>query len=132
LIILIILGEDYKLWSSSLCNFLQPPVTSSLFGPIFSSAPCSQTPSVYVPHLRDQVSHPYRTTGKIDFRTCFDIFFDVCYLLILQFDSMQCGLQTTSLNKQQITYWYEYFSMLSLCNARHFVTRRIVQHLVET
>jgi hypothetical protein len=33
LIILIILGEECKLWSSSLCSFLQPPVTSSLFGP---------------------------------------------------------------------------------------------------
>jgi hypothetical protein len=29
LIILIILTEEYKLWSSSLCSFLQPPVTSS-------------------------------------------------------------------------------------------------------
>ncbi|PNF14089.1 hypothetical protein B7P43_G01064, partial [Cryptotermes secundus] len=33
LIILVILGEEYSLWSCSLCNFLQPPVTSSLFGP---------------------------------------------------------------------------------------------------
>jgi hypothetical protein len=33
LIILIILSEEYKLWSSSLCSFLQPPVTSRLYGP---------------------------------------------------------------------------------------------------
>jgi hypothetical protein len=33
LIILIVLEEEYKLWRSSLCSFLQPPVTSSLFGP---------------------------------------------------------------------------------------------------
>jgi hypothetical protein len=32
LIILIIIGEEHKLWSPSLCSFLQPPVTSSLFG----------------------------------------------------------------------------------------------------
>jgi hypothetical protein len=32
LIILITLGEEYKLRSSSLYSFLQPPVTSSLFG----------------------------------------------------------------------------------------------------
>jgi hypothetical protein len=34
---------------------------------IFSSAPCSQTPSAYVPPLivRDQVLKPYRTTGRI-------------------------------------------------------------------
>jgi hypothetical protein len=33
LIILIILDEEYKSRSSSLCSFLHPPVTSSLFGP---------------------------------------------------------------------------------------------------
>jgi hypothetical protein len=55
LIILIIFREEYKLCSSSLYSFLQPPVTLSLFGPqIFSSAPCSQTPSVYVPPLMSE------------------------------------------------------------------------------
>jgi hypothetical protein len=33
LIILITRIEEYKIWSSSLCSFLQPPLTSSLFGP---------------------------------------------------------------------------------------------------
>ena len=42
-----ILCEQYRSLSSSLCSFLHSPVTSSLLGPKFSSAPCSQTPSAY-------------------------------------------------------------------------------------
>jgi hypothetical protein len=61
------LGKKFKLWSSSLCNFPQPPVTSSPFGPnILVSTLFSNTISLcsYL-NVRDQVLHPYRTTGKI-------------------------------------------------------------------
>jgi hypothetical protein len=47
LIILIILGEECKLWSSSLCSFsnlLSPPLSSVQ---IFSSIPCSQIHCVF-------------------------------------------------------------------------------------
>jgi hypothetical protein len=61
--ILIILGEQYKLWSPSLCSFLQPPITSSLFGPnIFLSTLFSNTLNLCSSlNVRDQVSHPYNT-----------------------------------------------------------------------
>jgi hypothetical protein len=61
------LGKEYRSFSSLLCSFLYSPVTSSHLGPntllntLFSdtlSLPSSLT-------VRDQVSHPYKTTGKI-------------------------------------------------------------------
>ena len=62
-----ILGEEYSSFSSSLCSLLHSPVTSSLLGPnillntIFSNT-LSFLPSL---NVSDQVSHPYKTTGKI-------------------------------------------------------------------
>jgi len=40
-----ILGEEYKSFSSSLCSLLHSPVTCPSKVQIFSSTPCSQTPS---------------------------------------------------------------------------------------
>ena len=72
-----ILGEEYRSLSSSLCSFLHSPVTWSLLGPsilvnnLFSKA-LSLRSSFSV---RDQVSHPYQTTGIIM----------VLYILIFKF-----------------------------------------------
>jgi hypothetical protein len=64
---LMISVDEFKLWSSSLCNFLYSPVTSSPLSPnillrtLFSNtlSLCSSL------SVRDQVSHPYKTTGRI-------------------------------------------------------------------
>jgi hypothetical protein len=81
LIILIILGEQYKSGSFSLCCFLHSPVTSSLFSQNILSTLFSNTLSLCSSlNARDKVSHPYRTTDKII----------VLYILIIKFfDSRQ-------------------------------------------
>ena len=62
-----ILSVVYRQLSSSLCNFLQSSVTSSLLGPntllntLFSNT--LSLPSSL--NVSDQVSHPYNTTSKI-------------------------------------------------------------------
>ena len=67
LITRIIFAEQYRSLSYSLCNFLQSLVTSSLLGPnIHLSTILSNTLSLRSSlNVSDQVSHPYKTTGKI-------------------------------------------------------------------
>ena len=62
-----ILGEEYRSFSSSLCSLLLSPVTSSLLGPnILLNTMFSNTLSFLSSrNVNDQVSHPYKTTGKI-------------------------------------------------------------------
>ena len=62
-----ILGEEYRSFSSSLWNLLHSPVTSSLLGPnILLNTMFSNTLSFLSSrNVNDQVSHPYKTTGKI-------------------------------------------------------------------
>ena len=73
----IILGVLYRSFSSSLCNLLHFPVTSSLQGPnilvniIFSNI----LSFLSCLNISDQVSHRYKTTGKII----------VLYILIFKF-----------------------------------------------
>jgi len=69
LITWIIFGQEYRSLSSSLCSFLHSPVTSSLLGPnILLSTLFLNTLSLRSSlSVSDQVSHPYKTTGKIIF-----------------------------------------------------------------
>ena len=62
-----IVGEQYRSLSSSLCGFLHSAVTLSLVGPnILLSTLLSNTLSLRSSlNVSDQVSHPYKTTGRI-------------------------------------------------------------------
>jgi len=62
-----ILGEQYRSLNSSLCSFLHSPVTSSLLGPnIVLNTLFSNTLSLRsFLNVSNQVSHPYKTTGRI-------------------------------------------------------------------
>ena len=71
-IIRTILGEEYRSLSSSLCNFLHSPVTLSLLGPNILLTTLSLRSSR---NVSNQVSYPYKTTGKII----------VLYILIFKF-----------------------------------------------
>jgi hypothetical protein len=62
------MGKEYRSFSSSLCSFLHSPITSTLLGPnILLNTLFSNTLNLRSSlNVRDQVSHPYKTTGKIN------------------------------------------------------------------
>jgi hypothetical protein len=69
-------GVEYKLRGSLLCSSLQSPVASTLFGPNILNTLFSNTLSLRSSlNVSDQVSHPYKSTGKII----------VLYILIFMF-----------------------------------------------
>jgi hypothetical protein len=66
------LTDKHRYEAPLYCNFPHSLVTSCLLGEIFSSAFCSQIPSIYV---LSQVSHPHKTTGNISHRQ--SVYFNV-------------------------------------------------------
>ena len=62
-----IFGKEYRSLSSSLCDFLHSPVTSSLLGPntllntLFSNTLSLRSS----PNMNNQVSHPYKEQTKL-------------------------------------------------------------------
>jgi len=95
-----ILDEEYKSFSSSLCSLLHFPVTSSLLGPnILLNTLFSITVSfLFSRNVSDQVSHPYKTIGKIIF----------LYILIFKF------LDSNLEDKRFCTEWHQAFPDLNL------------------
>jgi len=72
-----ILGEEYKSFSSSLCNLLHSPYTSSLIGPniLLNTLFSNKLSFLSSCGVNDQVSHPYKTAGKIP----------ILYILVFKF-----------------------------------------------
>jgi hypothetical protein len=67
LIIPIISGEEYKLWSASLYNFLHPPINSSLSDSniLLRTLFWNTLNLCSVLNVTDQVSHPYKQQVKL-------------------------------------------------------------------
>ena len=80
------MGEEYKSFSSSLCNLLHSPVTSSFLGPnILLNTMLSNTLSFLSSRsVKEQVSHQYKATGKIIVVYDYIIYIYIFYIIFLE------------------------------------------------
>ena len=92
------IGEQYRSLSSSLCSFLHSPVTSSLLGPnILPNTLFSNTLSLRSSlNVSDQVSHPYKTTGKIIFFISLSLHFLIAIIIIIIISSSSSNSSSIS------------------------------------
>jgi hypothetical protein len=95
-----IFGTEYRSLSSSLCNFLHFPVTSSLLGPntLLNTLLSNTLRLRSSVNVSDQVSHPYRTTGNII----------VLYILIFNFldgGSSTVHIYTQTVHRATQKFW---------------------------
>jgi 5-keto 4-deoxyuronate isomerase len=67
LIILIILGEEYKSFSKSLCSFLHPPIIPFSRNILLSTLLSNTLGLCSSLNVRNKVSHPHRPKSKIMF-----------------------------------------------------------------
>ena len=95
-----ILGKEYRSLTSSLFSFLHSPATSSLLGPnILLNTIFSDTVSLHSSlNVSNQVSCPYKTTGKII----------LLYILIFKF------LGSKLKDKRFCTEWWKAFPDFNL------------------
>ena len=102
--------------SSSLCSLLHSPVTSSLLGPnILLNTIFSNTLSFLSSlNVSDQVSHPYKTTGKII----------VLYILIFKFLGSNWEIKGSALNDSK-------HFLKSICT-RYIIFLKILEFIFRT
>ena len=117
------MGEQYRSLSSSLCNFLHSPVTSSHLGPnILLNNLFSNTLSLRsLLSVSDQVSHPHKT-GKIK----------VLYILIFPL-TVPTILVVSLMDKENLCIWLVSLAKMVHCFCVHchewiFVNENAIWH----
>jgi len=118
MITLIILDEEYKLWSSSLCYFLQSSLASSLLGSyIFVFTLFSSTLNLcsYL-GVRHQVLHPYKAAGKIIF----------CVSLIFTFLDRTRWQRYLEFNLSLVSFMVK--AKLFLCLTKYHILKLLIYH----